>query len=102
MAIRCSPDILNNHPDFEDIDPQSWREAQEREAETQKLLLTGWTKEEWLSYVYHLVLLKLDGQDVSEIDEQELQKMIEDMKTATKHVMTPPYGRKYFNQNVSA
>jgi hypothetical protein len=101
MARKYS---LEDHPDFHDIDPQLWKEAQKRESEKDGLLLDGWTREEWLSYVYYLVLQQIatKGLDVSLMDSDELQLIITEFKTATKHVMTPPYQRHYFNKNVSA
>ena len=101
MARRYS---LDDYPDFQNIDPQLWKKAQEREIAKKGMLLNGWTREEWLSYVYHLVLqeIVIRGQDISTMDETSLEPIVSKMKTLTKHVMTPPSQRHYFNRNVSA
>ncbi len=101
MARKYS---LDDHPDFQSVDPQLWKKAQAREDETTGLMLHGWTREEWLSYVYHLVLQQMatNGIDISTVDDEKLEQIITEMKNMTKHVMTPPSQRHYFNKNVSA
>lgn len=98
---------LEDHPAFQGVDPEAWKSARERDTYAQKegrLQDKGWSREEWLSYVYYLVLqqiaqLKLK---VETMPDSELDGMIKEFEAHAKHVMTPPSQRHYFNKNVSA
>ena len=97
MARRYS---IDDDPDFQNIDPQLWKVAKGREAQATSRIEHGYSREEWLSYVYYLVLIETNNQT---IDEAELTSIVRRMKSSTKHLMTPPYLRDtYFNKNVSA